>query len=160
MAADHAVALVVEHDRDNVGALAHRRLDLGQRHPHAAITDERHDTSLAMDERRRQGRWEGVAHGTRGRAKEGPGPAEPEPAGGPTGERARVRGQDRVLGQQAPEVGDDPSRVDPRPGPRRVVDDRGRLPGLPVQRVVAVSGEERLREQDEELPPIPASAAR
>ena len=46
-----------------------------------------------------------------------PGPLEPEPARRPAAERAGVRRDDRVVGEQPSEVGDHPAGVDPRTRP-------------------------------------------
>ena len=61
-----------------------------------------------------------------------PGLRNLKPAVEPAREVAGVARHDRVVGQHAAERGDRPTRMDTRPVPRAVVDDRGRLPGCTV----------------------------
>ena len=145
--ADHPVALVVEDDRHHVGTLAHGGLDLGHRHAHAAVADERHDAPLAVHERRREGGRKAVAHGARGGTEERAGPPEPEPARQPAGERPGVRRDDRVLGQQPVQVRDDPAGMDAGAAPVAAVDDSGLLPGRAVGGVVPVARGDGLGEE-------------
>ena len=109
------------------------------RHAHAAVADQRDDAPLAVDERRRERGREAIAHRARGGAEERAGPPEPEPAGSPAGERPGVGGEDGVLGQQPPEVRDDPAGMDARAAPVAAVDDGGRLPGRAIGGVVPVA---------------------
>ena len=145
--ADHPVALVVEDDRHHVGALAHGGLDLGHRHAHAAVADERHDAPFAMHERRRERGREAVAHGPRGGSEERAGPPEPEPARQPARERPGVRRDDGVLGQQPVQVRDDPAGMDARAAPLAAVNDGGLLPGSTVGGVVPVARGDGLGEE-------------
>ena len=137
---DRPVALVVEDDDDDPAPIADRGLELGHRHRQAAVADERHDRPIAMDERRGDGRRQPVAHRAGRRAEERARPAEAEAAAGPAGEVAGVGRQDRVVGQDPPERRDVRPGMDARAVPRRRVDDRCRLPGRPVGRVVGLPG--------------------
>ena len=116
---DRPVALVVEDDDDDPGADPDGRLDLGHRHPEAAVADERDDRPIAMDQRGRDRRGQAVAHRARGRAEERARTPEPEAAAGPAREVARVGGQDRVVGQDPAERRDRPAGMDARAVPRR-----------------------------------------
>ena len=97
---DRAVALVVEHEDDDPGALARRR---SRARPCViampAVADERHDRPVAMDERGGDRGRDAVAHRARRRTDERARAAEPEPAAGPAGEVAGIGGEDRVVGQ-------------------------------------------------------------
>ena len=114
---DRAVALVVEAEDDDAGALADRGLELAHRHRQAAVADDRDDLAVAVDERRGDRRGQPVAHRARCRAEERAGTPEPEAAGHPPAEVAGVDGHDGVVGEDPAERADDAAGMDARDRP-------------------------------------------
>src|SRR4029079_9605666 len=88
-------------------------LDLGHGHPEPTVADERDDRPVAMDECRGDRGGEPVAHGPGRRAEERPRPAEAKAPTDPAREVACIRGQDRVVWQDAPQGRDRPPGMEP-----------------------------------------------